>query len=88
LHTGRDFFVGRKLKFNIHATNKTIVGAWFTMITPDPSPWQDAKDKKAASDMRKAADAIATTTRDTAGTKPNDATKPPTKPVAVPGLAR
>jgi hypothetical protein len=58
----------------MHAASKATARAAFAKATPDKPPGQDAKAKKAAADKRKAAAATAT-----AGIKPSDGTKPPTK---------
>jgi hypothetical protein len=74
----RQAFVGRTLEVNIHAARKATAGVAFAKYTRDMSPGRDAKPKKAAADKRKATTA-ATTCIIIPGTKPNDATKLPTK---------
>jgi hypothetical protein len=61
----------------MYAANKAADGVAFAKAPPDKPPGHDAKAKKAAANKRKAA--TATTTEAAAGTKPIDATKPPTK---------
>jgi hypothetical protein len=75
----RQAFVDRTLEVSPHAACKAAAGATFAKITQDKPAGPDAKARKAATDMRKAAAAAATASRPTPLAKPTDQTRPPPK---------
>jgi hypothetical protein len=76
----RQAFVDRTLEVSMHAASKVAAGAAFAKITPDKPSGPDAKARKAAANMRKAAAAgAAAAARSTPFAKPADHARPTPK---------
>jgi hypothetical protein len=72
-------FVDRTLEVKLHAASKVATTSTFSKVATARPRDPDAKAKKAAAHTRKVATVPATTTRASAGAKPSDTPKPPTK---------